>query len=168
MVSGVKQPLAGERTDVFRARAARRVRRHRDVLAAIALGGGLGSLARYLIAQALPHRPETFPWATFLTNVVGCAALGALMLYVTQVWPPRRYVRPFWGVGFLGGFTTFSTYTLELRGLLDHGAWAVAAGYGLGSLAAGLAAVWAGAAAARYASGRALRRRRAERAEEAA
>ncbi|MBO2454107.1 fluoride efflux transporter CrcB [Actinomadura barringtoniae] len=158
---GVEQPLAGERTDVFRSAAARRVRRHRDILAVIAIGGGIGSLARYFIAQAMPTAPGAMPWATFLINVTGCAALGALMVYVTQVWPPRRYVRPFWGVGFLGGYTTFSTYALELRGLLDHGSWAIAALYGFGSLAAGLTAVWAGASAARYASGRALRRRRA-------
>ena len=157
MVPGVEQPLAGDRTDVFRSAAARRVRRHRDVLAVIALGGGIGSLARYGVAQAMPAGPGAMPWATFLINVTGCAALGALMVYVTQVWPPRRYVRPFWGVGFLGGYTTFSTYALEVRGLLDHGSWAVAAGYALGSLAAGLTAVWAGASAARYASGRALR-----------
>jgi CrcB protein len=156
------KPAAGDRVDVFRSATARRVRRHRDVLAVIALGGGLGSLARYLVARALPAEPGAMPWATFLINVAGCAALGALMVYVTQVWPPRRYVRPFWGVGFLGGFTTFSTYTVELRGLLDHRAWAVAAGYGLGSLAAGLVAVWAGAAGARYLSGWALRRRARE------
>lgn len=163
MVPSVEPPLADDRsdgrTDVFRSATARRVRRHRDILAVIALGGGIGSLARYFVAQAMPAGPGEMPWATFLINVTGCAALGALMVYVTHVWPPRRYVRPFWGVGFLGGYTTFSTYALEVRGLLDHGSWAVAAGYALGSLAAGLTAVWAGAIAARYASGRALRRR---------
>src|SRR6185295_14847300 len=96
-------------------------RRHRtwDVLAVVAAGGGLGSAARYGLARALPSPATGFPWATFLTNVTGCLLLGVLMVYVLEVWPPRRYVRPFLGVGFLGGYTTFSTYTVELLTLLD-------------------------------------------------
>jgi CrcB protein len=115
-----------------------------DVLAAIALGGGLGSLARYGLARALPTAPGDFPWATFTVNVAGSFALGLLMVYVLEVWPPSRLVRPFLGVGVIGGFTTFSTYGVETRGLLAAHAWTLAAAYALGSLAAGLTAVWAG------------------------
>jgi PII-like signaling protein len=69
----------------------------------------------------LPTRPGEFPWATFLTNTSGCLALGALMVYVLGVCPPGRYLRPFLGVGFLGGYTTFSTYTVELLDLTRGG-----------------------------------------------
>ncbi|MEU5883869.1 CrcB family protein [Spirillospora sp. NPDC047279] len=125
------------------------------ILAAIAAGGGLGSTARHLIETAMPAAPGAVPWATLLINVTGCLAMGALMVGVLEAWPPSRYVRPFWGIGFLGGFTTFSTYALELRDLGGGGAWNAAAGYALGSIAAGIAAVCAGTVAAR-----ALARRR--------
>lgn len=135
--------------DVFRLLRRRRRDRQRDVVAAIALGGGLGSTARYLIATALPVRPGHFPWSTFLINMAGCFALGVLMVFVLEIWPPHRYARPFLGIGVLGGFTTFSTFAVETRGLVAHGAWGLAAAYALGSLAGGLAAVWCGGALAR-------------------
>lgn len=133
---------------------ARRERRQFDVLAVVALGGGLGSVARYLLGQAWPARPGGFPWATFTINVTGCALLGALMVFVVQVWPPRRYVRTFLGVGVCGGFTTFSTYTMEIRDLAAGGHWASADAYAAGTLVAALAAVWAGMLAARLATRR--------------
>jgi fluoride exporter len=128
------------------------------VLAAISVGGGLGSLARYGVEQGIPTGPGQFPWATFLINIAGCLALGVLNVYLLEVWPPRRYVRPFCAIGLLGGFTTFSTYTAEVRDLLDHGAEGRAAGYALGSLAVGLLAVWAGVAAARFLGARRVSR----------
>ncbi|WP_327071036.1 fluoride efflux transporter FluC [Kitasatospora sp. NBC_01302] len=120
-----------------------------DVLAVIALGGGLGSVARYELAQAWPTAAGTFPWATFTINVTGSLLLGVLMVFVLEIWPPNRFARPFLGVGILGGYTTFSTYTVELRGLLATGHFAVADAYALTSLVAGLAAVWTGIALAR-------------------
>ncbi|WP_377268603.1 fluoride efflux transporter FluC [Peterkaempfera sp. SMS 1(5)a] len=123
-----------------------------DVLAVIALGGGIGSLARYGLARALPTPPGGFPWATFVTNATGCFALGLLMVYVLEVWPPSRHVRPFLGVGVLGGFTTFSTYTVEIRGLLAAHSWALAGTYAFASLAVGLAAAWAGGTLGRRAA----------------
>ncbi|MFJ6213245.1 fluoride efflux transporter FluC [Streptomyces sp. NPDC092296] len=134
--------------------------RHRqwDVLAAIAVGGGLGSSARYGLARAWPTPAGGFPWATFATNVSGSFALGLLMVYVLDVWPPSRYVRPFLGVGVIGGFTTFSTYVVEMRGLLAAGHWSLTDAYALSSLLAGLAAVWTGIVVARMASGLPVRR----------
>lgn len=122
-----------------------------DILAVIAAGGALGSLARWGLAAALPHRPGAFPWATFSVNVTGCLLIGALMVLLAEVWPPSRYLRPFLGIGVLGGYTTFSTYVLDARNLLVTGHAGTAAGYLLGSLAAGLAAVWAGVALIRSA-----------------
>jgi CrcB protein len=131
-----------------------RIRRQWRALVAISIGGGFGSVARFLIGEAISAAPGRFPWATFLINTTGCLVLGALNVYLLEVWPPRRYVRPFWAIGFLGGFTTFSAYTSEIRDLLDRGATPLAGGYALGSLAAGLGCVWAGAAAARFLSQR--------------
>ncbi|GAB2941861.1 fluoride efflux transporter CrcB [Nonomuraea fastidiosa] len=135
--------------DVFAVRPARHRARTAVILAVIGLGGGLGSSARYLLAQALPTPAGGFPWATFVTNVAGCLLLGALMVFVLEVWPAGRYVRPFLGVGVLGGFTTFSAYTSEIVHLAQGGHWAPAGSYALDSLVAGLVAVWCGMAAAR-------------------
>jgi fluoride exporter len=117
-----------------------------DVLLVISAGGVVGSVARWGLAQALPHRPDRFPWATALVNVLGCLLIGALMTLVLRVWPPSRYVRPFLGTGVLGGFTTFSTAMLDVHGLLLAGKPVLALAYLGGSLLAGLAAVEVGAA----------------------
>ncbi|WP_315661444.1 fluoride efflux transporter CrcB [Amycolatopsis sp. PS_44_ISF1] len=119
------------------------------VLAVIAVGGGLGSLARYGVAAALPTLPGRFPWGTFLTNVSGCFLIGVLMVVITEVRPAHRLVRPFLGVGVLGGFTTFSTYAVETRGLLQPGSVPLAFGYLGGTLVAALLAVLAGMALTR-------------------
>ncbi|WP_182881832.1 fluoride efflux transporter CrcB [Microbispora sp. H10949] len=144
--------------DVFRPAAPAR-RRGWDVLAVIALGGGAGAVARFLLGRALPAPPTGFPWGTFLANVTGCFALGALMVFVLDVWPPRRYVRPFLGVGVLGGFTTFSTFTTEIVERSSHGAWPMAGAYAAASMVAGLIAVWCGIVVARALAGLPVRRR---------
>jgi CrcB protein len=144
--------------DVFRARRPARRDRQLDILGVIALGGGLGSTARYLISTALPVHPGHFPWATFMINMTGCLVLGLLMVFVVEIWPPRRYLRPFVGVGILGGYTTFSTFAVEIRGLAAHGAWALADAYTLSSLVGGVTAVWCGIAFGRILGGRPIRR----------
>ena len=144
--------------DVFRVRRPGRRDRQLDIVAVIALGGGIGSVARYLISTALPVAPGHFPWATFVINLAGCLLLGALMEFVLDVWPPRRYVRPFAGIGVLGGFTTFSTFAVEIRGLAAHDAWALADAYALSSLVGGVVAVWAGITLARLPGVRRVRK----------
>jgi CrcB protein len=129
-----------------------------DVLLVIGAGGALGSLARWGVGEALPWSGEGFPWATFVENISGGFLLGLLMVLVLDVWPPRRYVRPFLGVGLLGGYTTFSTYMLETRDLLAGGEVLTAFGYLGCSLLAGLVAVWLGVGAARSGVRRARRR----------
>jgi len=124
---------------------------HLPVLGVIALGGGLGALARYGLAVALPTPPGHFPWATFVTNVAGCFLIGVLMVLVTEVWAAHRLVRPFLGVGFLGGFTTFSTYAVEIHGLLRPGTVGVAFAYLAGTLVCAMLAVLAGVLATRRA-----------------
>jgi len=115
-----------------------------DVIAAIATGGALGALARWGLAEALPHDPGRFPWSTVVANVVGCFLIGVLIVLVVERWSHRPLARPFLGTGVLGGFTTFSTYAVDTRGLLAAGRPAVAATYLLGTLAVGLLAVVAG------------------------
>ncbi|MEV1199548.1 fluoride efflux transporter CrcB [Microbispora rosea] len=146
--------------DMFRPLAPPARARTWDILAVIAIGGGAGAVARYLVGQAFPAPPTGFPWGTFLVNVSGCFALGLLMVFVLDVWPPRRYVRPFLGVGVLGGFTTFSTFSVEIVDRSSLGAWPVAGAYAAASLVAGLVAVWCGIVLARALAGLPVRRRR--------
>lgn len=122
-----------------------------DVLAVIALGGGLGSLARWALDEALGGPPAGFPWATFAENVSGGLALGALMVLVAEVWPSSRHLRPFAGVGLLGGWTTFSTYALDVRTLVAHDRVLTALLYVGSSLVLGLVAVLAGLRLTRWA-----------------
>jgi CrcB protein len=135
-----------------RARGALAALRSRwDVVVVIGAGGALGSLARWAVGESLPWSGAEFPWATFVENVSGGFALGLLMVFLLDVWPPHRYLRPFLGVGLLGGYTTFSTYMLETRDLLVAGATGTAFTYLAGSLLVGLAAVWLGILSARAA-----------------
>jgi CrcB protein len=128
---------------------------HHTTLAAIALGGVLGAAARHGLELAWPTPASGFPWATFVTNAVGSLLLGALMVVVQETRARHPLLRPFAGVGVLGGFTTFSTYAVQVRDLSvgadPHPALALA--YLLGSVAAALVAVAAGLGLARLAVG---------------
>lgn len=123
----------------------------------------MGAAARFGLGVAVPHLPGRFPWSTFLVNVTGCLALGFLMLVVIEVAATSRYARPFLAVGFLGGYTTFSTYALEARDLLVLGRPGLAAIYVFGSVVAGLLAVWIGACAARLTLARGVSKMRTVR-----
>jgi CrcB protein len=120
------------------------LRERRSVLGVIAAGGALGSAMRWALATTWPQAPSGLPWATLTANVTGAFALGALVAVVTMRWPTSRYRRPFWGVGVLGGYTTFSTYALEVHLLALGGQPGVAAAYALGTLLTGLPAAWLG------------------------
>jgi fluoride exporter len=124
-----------------------------SVLLAVAVGGALGAVARYGLSVAWPHRPGTFPWATFVTNVSGCLLIGALMVLVTEVWAAHRLLRPLLGTGVLGGYTTFSTYTVDTQQLIVAGAGGTALVYLVATLAGALAAVHLGVTATRLATG---------------
>jgi CrcB protein len=115
-----------------------------DILLVIAAGGALGSLGRWGLGEALARPRGEFPVATFTENLAGAFLLGLLMVWLTEVWPSARYLRPFLAVGVLGGFTTFSTYMLDTRDLLAAGRPALAAAYLVGTMLVGLLAVFAG------------------------
>ena len=121
--------------------------RRRDwrVIGAVALGGALGTPARYGISSAVHVTPGTFPWGTFWTNVSGSFALGFFLALALERFPPTRYLRPFVATGFFGAYTTYSTFAVETDLLLRNGRFGVALTYVVASFGAGLAAAWLGA-----------------------
>jgi fluoride exporter len=116
-----------------------------------ALGGALGALARWAIAEALPHSPGAWPWSTLLVNLVGCLALGALLAVLLARHPHSPWLRPFLAVGVLGGFTTYSTFAMDVVRLTGAGHPALAVAYVLASVLGGACAVVAGLVTARAA-----------------
>ncbi|MGW1990884.1 fluoride efflux transporter FluC [Embleya sp. NPDC001921] len=121
-------------------------RGHRaEILAAIATGGVIGACARYGATLIWPTAPGTFPWTTFWINVTGSALMGVLMVLITERATAHPLVRPFLGTGVLGGYTTFSTYAVDARHLIDSGRAGVASAYLAATLAAALFALWGAA-----------------------
>lgn len=112
-------------------------------LGVIAAGGALGALARAGAQAAVPHPPAGFPWATFGVNVTGCLLIGVLMAVLTSR-PAGPLVRPFLGVGVLGGFTTFSAYAVDAQHLVTAGAPGTALAYLAATVLAALLAVAVG------------------------
>ncbi|MET7640962.1 CrcB family protein [Streptomyces sp. NPDC005438] len=113
-------------------------------VAVVALGGGLGATARYAAAVLWPTPTGAFPWTTWAVNAVGCAVIGVFMVVITEVRPVHRLVRPFFGVGVLGGFTTFSTYAADLTEQLHAGNARPALAYLALTPLTALLAVWGG------------------------
>lgn len=115
-----------------------------SVFAAIAAGGALGTAARYGVAQLIDVAPDTFPWATFWTNITGSFALGIVLALVLERFPPTRYLRPFVATGVLGAYTTYSTFAVETDLLVKDGHAPIAIVYAVSSMVAGFVAVWTG------------------------
>jgi CrcB protein len=130
-------------------RAARSRRGDITVLAVISLGGAAGAAVRYLLGLAVPQQAGGFPATTFAINVVGSALIGILMVLVTDVWTQRPLIRPFLGTGFLGGFTTFSTFAVEIENLVTTGHPVPALVYLAATPVSAVLAVWATASATR-------------------
>jgi CrcB protein len=116
---------------------------------AAALGGVLGALARWGVARALPSPAGGWPWATLLVNVTGCALIGVLLTVLLARLPGHPWLRPFLATGVLGGYTTFSTFAVDVVRLVDDGAVATAVAYVAASVLGGLLAVVAGLAVGR-------------------
>ncbi len=117
------------------------------VVCAVSLGGGAGAAARYGAGLLWPTPAGAFPWTTLLINVVGCALIGVLLTVIAELAAPHRLLRPFLGTGVLGGFTTFSTYTVDVQRLIEGGHVATALAYLAGTLAGALATVLVAATA---------------------
>ena len=116
-----------------------------------ALGGALGALGRWGLAEALPHSPGAWPWSTLAVNLVGCLLIGILLAVLLARFPDSPWLRPFLAVGVLGGFTTYSTFAVDVVRLTDAGHPVLAAAYLLASVLGGVLAVLAGLLAARAA-----------------
>lgn len=112
------------------------------VLAAIAVGGVIGAEARYAVAVALPHGGSAFPWSTVIINVTGCFALGVLMVVLLELISPPHLARPFLGVGVLGGYTTYSTFAVDVQRMIVAGRPWVALAYVAVTLVTCALAVW--------------------------
>ena len=112
----------------------------------VGLGGFIGAIARFELARAIGALVESrFPWGTFAINASGSFLLGVLGVIVTQkTAPDSEALRLALGVGFLGAFTTFSTFEFETHALLDDGSWVMALANMIASLLLGLVAVRAG------------------------
>ena len=123
-----------------------------DELVAVGIGGVIGALARAAVSYAVPHDPASWPWATFVVNLVGCLVLGLLLAWIDARhagWAGRglrraRLARPFLASGVLGGFTTFSTFSVEAVRMAGSGAAALALLYVVSSAVLGVALVLAG------------------------
>jgi fluoride exporter len=152
VVTSIRRSAAPESADLAADRG-RPLRAEPPVLAAIALGGALGAPARYGLAQLVHVAPGSFPWATFITNVSGSFALGLVLALVIERFPPTRYLRPFVATGFLGAYTTYSTFAVETDLLVKDGHATLALAYAVASLACGLVAAAAGLRAARAGRG---------------
>jgi CrcB protein len=113
----------------------------------IAIGGALGSIARYWVGSSVGSRMGIrFPYGTLVVNISACVIIGFSMTYLgrrTGSNPAWRFLIP---VGFIGAYSTFSTYEWETLSTLRAGAFGIATLYAAGSFALGLAAVWAGSA----------------------
>jgi CrcB protein len=119
-------------------------------------GGFVGSAARYALTTWVTTRLASgtlFPWGTLSVNILGSLAIGALVGAMVELGDLSERMRLLLVVGVLGGFTTFSAFSNETFALVREGQTAMAAAYVAATLAAGLAAVWAGYAGARAIAG---------------
>ena len=115
----------------------------------VALGGGTGAVLRYQLGRGMTHwlgHPivAAFPWATLAANVIGSMAMGLLAGFLARHGQGGEHWRLLLGVGLLGGFTTFSSFSLEMMLLIERGHTLHAAAYVAVSVLAGLAALWLG------------------------
>lgn len=139
----------GEPSPTHRPRADRVGKRRQgraqvDILTSIGVGGALGSLARAGIGVAFPAVPGGMPWATLVINLTGSFVLGFGLLILLEQAGPSRYLRPFFATGFLGGYTTFSTFMVETAQLGRTGHVPTAVIYLVTSVVGGLAVSWLG------------------------
>jgi CrcB protein len=111
---------------------------------ALTIGGSLGVNARYWLGAWMSRwTSPQFPWATFTINISGSFAIGFLTMLLAR-WLPHPTLRQAVVVGFLGGYTTFSSYSYETLTLAERGELIRAAGYAVGSVVLGLVAVVSG------------------------
>ena len=116
---------------------------------AVGLGGAVGALARAGVADLWPQPARGWTWSTLVVNATGSALLGVLLVLLARRFPHDRYARPLLGTGVLGGYTTFSTLSVDAAQLVRFDRPGVALGYVAASIAAILVACLTGLVVAR-------------------
>jgi CrcB protein len=120
------------------------------VVAAVAAGGALGSASRYVVTVTLQRTfGVSFPWWTMSVNVIGSFVMGVAITVIALRWPAGQTVQAFLMVGVLGGFTTFSAFSLDVATLIERNTVALAGGYALGSVVFSIVGLYAGITFAR-------------------
>ena len=113
-----------------------------QLILAVAAGGALGSVARYLVGVGSTKLLGLeFPWGTLIINVAGSFLIGAFVEMFALKWDLPQEARVFLTVGICGGFTTFSTFSLDAYTLVERGAWWPAAAYVVASVVLSIAAL---------------------------
>ena len=141
----------GATTVLFAAPRRRRLPRiHWGSVVAVAAGGFVGGLLRYVVGLAWPAPSGSIPWAIVTVNTAGAFVLALLLVLVLEVLPPSTYLRPALGTGFCGALTTFSSVAVAVDQLVAGGSAVAALVYLLLSLVAGLAAVGLGVVLGRW------------------
>jgi CrcB protein len=116
-------------------------RADRREIAAIFVGGALGTLLRAMLGEAFPGSATAWPWPTFTVNIVAASLLGYFVTRLQERLPLSSYRRPLLGTGLCGGLSTFSTMQVEIVKMLGAHAWGLAAGYAAASITGGYLAV---------------------------
>lgn len=118
----------------------------------VGIGGALGAMARYGVGTTLPAPGNGFPAATLLINIAGSVAMGVLVGVLAKTTPQfQNEIRLFVAVGLFGGFTTFSSFSLDSIFLIERGEFVLATAYIVGSVLLSVAGLWLGLLAMRVA-----------------
>ena len=112
---------------------------------AVFIGGGLGSVLRFLVNKIQIVSENNFPYSTFISNFLGCFILGLVLGYFIKNENPNSILFVFLTVGLCGGFTTFSSFSNESLQLIQNGEILTFLAYLLGSLVVGILSVYGGA-----------------------
>lgn len=105
------------------------------------LGGGMGSVCRYSISLLIPSAWQAYPWATLAVNVLGSFLIGLFLWWGAEK-NISSVVRPLFVIGFCGGFTTFSSFSVEVISMMREGRWGAGLAYVSLSLFLSLLAFW--------------------------
>lgn len=117
---------------------------------AVALGGALGAMSRYWVYNSYANLDSRFPWATLTVNVLGSFLIGVAFILITERTDMGPAVRGLVTVGFMGAFTTFSTFSMDAIGLLEQGQFTSAILYVLSSVVVCIIAAWLGLSLAKF------------------
>jgi CrcB protein len=122
-----------------------------SIIISIAIGGGIGAVGRYLIMEGVNSwLGQDFPYSTLIVNVVGSFVIGLLFGALAVTWSPSAELRGFLIIGFLGSFTTFSAFSLDVITLIQQGEFLSALLYIIVSVVFSVLVLFAGISIIRY------------------